>query len=50
MIAAGGTVGPPAAITNAVAHALADYRPDVSETPLTPEKVLRLMGKLPEPR
>ena len=46
----GGTVGPPAAITNAVAHALADYRPDVSETPLTPEKVLRLMGKLPEPR
>ena len=45
----GGTVGPPAAITNAVAHALADYHPDVSETPLTPERVLRLMGKLPQP-
>ncbi len=42
----GGTVGPPAAIANAVAHALAGYQPDVWETPLTPERVLRMMGKL----
>ena len=41
----GGTVGPPAAIANAVAHALADHQPDVCETPLTPERVLQLMGK-----
>ena len=41
----GGTVGPPAAIANAVAHALADHQPDVCETPLTPERVLQMMGK-----
>ncbi len=31
-----GTIGPPAAITNAVCFALADYHLDITETPVTP--------------
>ncbi len=41
----GGTIGAPAAVANAVADALARFGAEVAELPLTPERVLRLMGR-----
>lgn len=40
-----GAIGPPAAIANAVNDALAPFGAEVSETPITPERVLRALAK-----
>ena len=39
----GGTIGAPAAIANAVADALAPFDCEVTELPITPERIFRLM-------
>ncbi|MGI0072109.1 MAG: xanthine dehydrogenase family protein molybdopterin-binding subunit [Thermoplasmata archaeon] len=39
----GGAIGAPAAVTNAVADAFSDLAVDLSETPLTPERVARVV-------
>ena len=39
----GGTVGPPAAIANAVTDALAEFGVDVTSTPLDPQAIRRLL-------
>ena len=44
----GGTIGAPAAIANAVADALAPFDCEVTELPITPERVFRLMHGKPE--
>ena len=46
----GGAIAPPAAIANAVADALAPFGVRVTEVPLTPERVLKLIdrGRLKE--
>jgi hypothetical protein len=36
----------PAAISNAVLDAIAPYDPETVEWPLTPERVLRIAGRL----
>ena len=41
----GGAIAPPAAIANAVADALRPFRPRVNRLPLTPERVLELLGQ-----
>lgn len=41
----GGAIAPPAAIANALADALADFRPQVNEIPLTPDRVLALLAR-----
>jgi carbon-monoxide dehydrogenase large subunit len=41
----GGTIGAPAAIANAVADALASLGVDVSEVPVTPERLFRLVER-----
>jgi len=41
----GGTIGAPAAIANAIADALAPLGVEVSELPMTPERVFRLLRK-----
>ncbi len=43
----GGTIGAPAAIANAVADALTPLGVDVSELPITPERLFRLLGAVP---
>jgi carbon-monoxide dehydrogenase large subunit len=40
----GGAIAPPAAIANALADALSDFRPQVNEIPLTPDRVLALLA------
>jgi aerobic carbon-monoxide dehydrogenase large subunit len=40
----GGTIGAPAAIANAVADALAPLGIAVSELPITPERIFRLIA------
>jgi carbon-monoxide dehydrogenase large subunit len=40
----GGTIGAPAAIANAVADALAPLGIEVSELPVTPARLFRLLG------
>jgi carbon-monoxide dehydrogenase large subunit len=40
----GGTIGAPAAIAGAVADALAPYGIEVTEIPVTPERLFRLLG------
>jgi carbon-monoxide dehydrogenase large subunit len=40
----GGTIGAPAAIANAVADALAPLRIEITELPITPERLFRLIG------
>lgn len=40
----GGPVGMPAAIMNAVEHALAPLGVELTETPLTPDRMLRMIG------
>ncbi len=40
----GGTVGPAAAIGNALAHALAEFKPQIRETPLSPAVVRAMIG------
>lgn len=40
----GGTVGPAAAIGNALAHALAEHSPQIRETPLSPAVVRAMIG------
>src|SRR6516164_6959374 len=44
----GGAVAPPAAIANAVRDALASIGAEVSETPITPRRVLAAIRKAPE--
>jgi aerobic carbon-monoxide dehydrogenase large subunit len=39
----GGTVPPPAALAIAVSDALSPFDVEVKETPITPEKVMRLL-------
>jgi len=41
----GGAIAPPAAIANALADALSDFRPQVNEIPLTPDRVLALLAR-----
>ena len=41
----GGAIAPPAAIANAVADALAPFGVRVTEVPLTPERVLKLIDR-----
>ena len=43
----GGTVGPAAAIANALAHALAEFAPQVRETPLSPAVVRAMIPDQP---
>jgi carbon-monoxide dehydrogenase large subunit len=38
-----GTIGPPAALANAVANALQEFQVDITETPITPAAVRRLI-------
>jgi carbon-monoxide dehydrogenase large subunit len=40
----GGTIGPPAAVTNAVAAALAEYGVEIDTLPLTPPKILAMIS------
>ena len=40
----GGTIGAPAAIANAVADALAPLGVEITELPITPERLFRLVG------
>jgi carbon-monoxide dehydrogenase large subunit len=41
-----GTAGAPAAVMNAINDALAPFGARVSSQPITPEKVLRALGKI----
>jgi carbon-monoxide dehydrogenase large subunit len=41
----GGTIGAPAAIANAIADALAPLGVEISELPVTPERLFRLLGR-----
>jgi aerobic carbon-monoxide dehydrogenase large subunit len=41
----GGTIAPPAAIANAVAHALDEFTPRVNQIPLTPERILAIIER-----
>jgi aerobic carbon-monoxide dehydrogenase large subunit len=43
----GGTIGAPAAIANAVADALAPLRVEITELPITPERLFRLLDRRP---
>jgi carbon-monoxide dehydrogenase large subunit len=43
----GGTIGAPAAIANAVADALTSFGVELSELPLTPDRLFRLLRKSP---
>jgi carbon-monoxide dehydrogenase large subunit len=43
-----GTIGPPAALANAVASALEEYGIDISETPITPSVLRRLIRGAPD--
>lgn len=43
----GGTIGAPAAIANAVADALAPLGVEISEMPITPERLFRLLRRRP---
>ena len=40
-----GTIGPPVTIANAVCNALSDYDVDITRTPITPETILRSIGR-----
>jgi carbon-monoxide dehydrogenase large subunit len=42
----GGAIGPPAAIANAIADAFGPADLDIAELPITPERLLRLAGRL----
>ncbi|MCW2945446.1 MAG: aldehyde oxidase and xanthine dehydrogenase molybdopterin binding protein, partial [Actinoallomurus sp.] len=42
----GGQISAPAAVANAVADALAPFGARIEQLPLTPDYVLRLMGKI----
>jgi aerobic carbon-monoxide dehydrogenase large subunit len=46
----GGAIAPPAAIANAVEDALRPFDVCVRETPLSPERVRRLVGLSPHAR
>ena len=46
----GGTVGPAAAIGNALAQALAEFSPQIHETPLSPAVVRAMIPARPQPR
>ncbi len=39
----GGTIGPPAALANAIADALSPFGVEVTEIPITPERIVRLV-------
>ncbi|MGA6973427.1 MAG: molybdopterin cofactor-binding domain-containing protein, partial [Candidatus Binatus sp.] len=41
----GGTIAPPAAIANAIAHALDEFSPRVNQIPLTPERILAIIDR-----
>ena len=41
----GGTIGAPAAVANALADALAPFGADISELPMTPERLFRFFEK-----
>ena len=41
----GGTIGAPAAIANAIADALAPLGVEISELPVTPERLFRLLAR-----
>ena len=41
----GGTIAPPAAIANAIAHALEEFLPRVNRIPLTPERILAIIER-----
>jgi carbon-monoxide dehydrogenase large subunit len=41
-----GTAGAPAAVMNAINDALAPFRARLASQPITPEKVLRALGKI----
>jgi carbon-monoxide dehydrogenase large subunit len=43
----GGALGPPAALANAVADALAPFGARVTRTPLTPARILALLDGAP---
>ena len=45
----GGTIGAPAAIANAVADALAPLGVEITELPITPERLFRLLDRRREP-
>lgn len=40
----GGTIGPPAVIAGGVVNALSEFGVDITETPITPGLVLRLLN------
>jgi carbon-monoxide dehydrogenase large subunit len=46
----GGTIGAPAAIANAVADALAPLGADVTELPVTPERLFRIIENAKQKR
>jgi carbon-monoxide dehydrogenase large subunit len=43
----GGTIGAPAAIANAVSDALAPLGVEITELPITPDRLFRLISKPP---
>ena len=46
----GGTIGAPAAIANAVADALAPLGGDITELPVTPERLFRIIENAKQKR